>query len=148
MAENKTAQISRNVLSLISKNVAKTKKLHKSNSLPHKTTNLNVNSQSSRTEWYNRLLVAFMFLLKLLKEIPRITIITKPKTLSFSALNMSKHNVSFEENLSSSIKIFFKWFLFIAVAVAVAVAGSCFRPKLYFIRTRLISISETAYFSC
>ena len=72
MAENKTDQIFRNVLSLISKNVAKTKKLHKSNSLLHKTSNLNVNSQSSLTEWYNRLLVAFMFLLKLLKEIPRI----------------------------------------------------------------------------
>ena len=108
MAENKTDQIFRNVLSLISKNVAKTKKLHKSNSLLHKTSNLNVNSQSSLTEWYNRLLVAFMFLLKLLKEISRITIITKPKTLSFSALNMSEHNPSFEENLSSSIKVFFK----------------------------------------
>ena len=67
MAENKTDQIFRNVLSLISKNVAKTKKLHKSNSLLHtETTNLNVNLQSSLTEWYNRLLVAFMFLLKLL----------------------------------------------------------------------------------
>ena len=107
MAENKTAQIFRNVLSLISKNVAKTKKLHKSNSLLHKTTNLNVNSQSSLTEWYNRLLVAFMFLLKLLKEIPRITIITKPKTLSFSALNMSEHNASFERESLLKYQSFF-----------------------------------------
>lgn len=67
MAENKTAQIFRNVLNLISKNVAKTKKLHKSNSLLHKTSNLNVNSQSSLTECYNRLLVAFMFFIKITK---------------------------------------------------------------------------------
>ena len=50
MAENKTDQIFRNVPSLISKNVAKTRKLHKSNSLLHKTSNLNVNSQSLRTD--------------------------------------------------------------------------------------------------
>ena len=76
-------------------------------------------------------------------EIPRITSITKTKTLSFLALNMSEHNASFERESLLKYQIFFKWFLFIAVAVA----GSCFRPKLYFIRTRLISISETAYFS-
>ena len=108
MAENKTDQIFRNILSLISKNVAKTKKLHKSNSLLHKTSNLNANSQSSLTEWYNRLLVAFMFLLKLLKEIPRITIITKTKTLSFSALNMSEHNASFERESLFKYKSFFQ----------------------------------------
>ena len=108
MAENKTDQIFRNVLGLISKNVAKTKKLHKSNSLLHKTSNLNVNSQSSLTEWYNRLLVAFMFLLKLLKEISRITIITKPKTLSFSALNMSEHNASFERESLLKYQSFFQ----------------------------------------
>lgn len=83
MAETKTDQIFRNVLSLISKNVAKTKKLHKSNSLLHKTSNLNVNSQSSLTEWYNRLLVAFMFLLKLLEEIPRITSLRNLKRCHF-----------------------------------------------------------------
>ena len=102
MAENKTAQIFRNVLSLISKNVAKTKKLHKSNSLLHKTSNLNVNSQSSLTEWYNRLLVAFMFLLKLLKEIPRITIITKPKTLTHRSKGISPQVSKFFSNGSSS----------------------------------------------
>ena len=102
MPENKTAQIFRNVLSLISKNVAKTKKLHKSNSLLHKTTNLNVNSQSSMTEWYNRLLVAFMFLLKLLKEIPRITIITKPKTLTHRSKGISPQVSKFFSNGSSS----------------------------------------------
>lgn len=102
MPENKTAQIFRNVLSLISKNVAKTKKLHKSNSLLHKTSNLNVNSQSSLTEWYNRLLVAFMFLLKLLKEIPRITIITKPKTLTHRSKGISPQVSKFFSNGSSS----------------------------------------------
>ena len=102
MAENKTAQIFRNVLSLISKNVAKTKKLHKSNSLLHKTSNLSVKSQSSLTEWYNRLLVAFMFLLKLLKEIPRITIITKPKTLTHRSKGISPQVSKFFSNGSTS----------------------------------------------
>ena len=102
MAENKTDQIFRNVLSLISKNVAKTKKLHKSNSLLHKTSNLSVKSQSSLTEWYNRLLVAFMFLLKLLKEIPRITIITKPKTLTHRSKGISPQVSKFFSNGSTS----------------------------------------------
>ena len=41
-------------------------------------------------------------------EIPRITSITKTKTLSFSALNMSEHNASFERESLLKYQIFFQ----------------------------------------